>query len=572
MNHTREILTFQFGTYANYVGAHFWNQQEANFVYDDPANEVAVEQYPNNDILYREGRNEQKQTTYTPRLLSVDLAGTLAHLPIVGELYGNYVQRADEAPTDDIVEKLKEGAEQNKLSTSGQLDVLQQPTAPMSEYQRDLLKGTLNTQDKDYKLAESCNSWADYLYARYHPRTFSMLQGITRKSDVQSLATHGAGVEMWHSTAFNEDFCDRIRQYAEECDALQGFQLLFDIDDGFSGMASKCLEHLNDEYTRASYVLPLHYPQNISYAQADMRTAHSIRVVNSVLSYYHLSEQASMFTPLSTLETIWRNSSLKSRNLTGLQFQANNLYQTSAVLAAYLDTVTLGFRLRETSESLMRFCDRVSPSGRKLTAASLALPLGMQQQQDLIDYLNVADSNALLTQLTPGCEPGSSYVLQSLVARGIPDSRLKRPLEQAAKQVQMAAYKCDSVSHMLQLYYQCNYHSSQTHASSTPLPLKTHLPFPYEIFNSSFASNGFKLLDDEHRSVEQRVASAPALAAVQNSSKLGNHLDALHGQTHRIQLAKLQSYSQSGLERDEYETALEQLLEFRDNYADAHYL
>lgn len=27
MQQTREILTFQFGTYANYVGAHFWNQQ-----------------------------------------------------------------------------------------------------------------------------------------------------------------------------------------------------------------------------------------------------------------------------------------------------------------------------------------------------------------------------------------------------------------------------------------------------------------------------------------------------------------------------------------------------------------
>jgi len=30
MEHTREILTFQFGTYANYVGAHFWNQQVNN--------------------------------------------------------------------------------------------------------------------------------------------------------------------------------------------------------------------------------------------------------------------------------------------------------------------------------------------------------------------------------------------------------------------------------------------------------------------------------------------------------------------------------------------------------------
>jgi len=42
------------------------------------------------------------QTTYTPRLLSVDLVGTLGHLPMVGELYGNYVPLLDDEPTDGL--------------------------------------------------------------------------------------------------------------------------------------------------------------------------------------------------------------------------------------------------------------------------------------------------------------------------------------------------------------------------------------------------------------------------------------------------------------------------------------
>ncbi|XP_030568716.1 protein misato [Drosophila novamexicana] len=572
MDHTREILTFQLGTYANYVGAHFWNQQEANFVYDqENGGNVAEEQLPHNDILYREGRNDQKQTTYTPRMLSVDLVGTLGHLPVVGELYGNFLQLADEQNADQI-QKVKELAEQNKLSTHGELDVRKQPAATLSEYQQDLLKGVVNTQDKDYNLAGTCNSWADYLYARYHPRSFNLLHGLVRQPDVQVLGTHAAGVELWQSVSFNEDFCDRIRMYAEECDGLQGFQLLFDIDDGFSGLASKCLEHLNDEYSRASFVLPLHYPRNIAYAQADPRTAHSIRVANNVLSYYHLSEQANMFTPLSTLETIWRNNTLQSRRLPGLHWQPDNLYQSSAVLAAYLDTVTLGYRLRQTPETLLRFCDRVCPSGRKMTAAALALPLGMQQEQDLIDYLDQGASGPLFTQLTPGCEPGNSHIVQSVVARGIPQARLKRPLELAGPQLRMSAYKCDSVSQMLQLYYQCAYHGSLTHAAATPLPLKTQLPFPYEIFETRVAPDGFMLPGEAQREPKSRVASAPALAAIQNSSKLGEHLDALHGQTHRVQVAKLRGYSQSGFERDEYEMALDKLLEFRDNYQDSQYL
>lgn len=35
MDHTREILTLQFGTFANYVGAHYWNQQVSNHITRD---------------------------------------------------------------------------------------------------------------------------------------------------------------------------------------------------------------------------------------------------------------------------------------------------------------------------------------------------------------------------------------------------------------------------------------------------------------------------------------------------------------------------------------------------------
>lgn len=202
-------------------------------------------------------------------MLCVELQGALGHLPAVGELYGNYIQMTneDEVATKDL-QKTKEFAEQNQLSTGGELDVHKQPPASVCEYQQDLMKNAVNLQDKDYNLAESCNSWADYLYARYHPRSFNVLQGIVRQSDVQVLGTHTAGVELWQAPSFCEEFCDRIRLYVEECDGLQGFQVLFDIDDGFSGLATQCLEHLNDEYSRSSFVLPLHYPRNTSYAQA----------------------------------------------------------------------------------------------------------------------------------------------------------------------------------------------------------------------------------------------------------------------------------------------------------------
>lgn len=203
-------------------------------------------------------------------MLCVELQGALGHLPAVGELYGNYIQMTneDEAVSTKDLQKTKEFAEQNLLSTGGELDVHKQPPASVCEYQQDLMKNAVDLQGKDYKLAETCNSWADYLYARYHPRSFNVLQGLVRQSDVQVLGTHNAGVELWQAPSFCEEFCDRIRLYVEECDGLQGFQMLFDIDDGFSGLATQCLEHLNDEYSRSSFVVPLYYPRNTSYAQA----------------------------------------------------------------------------------------------------------------------------------------------------------------------------------------------------------------------------------------------------------------------------------------------------------------
>lgn len=48
----REIITLQFGHYANFIGAHWWNTQEAGFQYTsngDTPSEI------NHDVLYREG-------------------------------------------------------------------------------------------------------------------------------------------------------------------------------------------------------------------------------------------------------------------------------------------------------------------------------------------------------------------------------------------------------------------------------------------------------------------------------------------------------------------------------------
>ncbi|XP_017476118.1 PREDICTED: protein misato isoform X1 [Rhagoletis zephyria] len=561
MSSKREVVSLQFGNYANYIGAHWWNIQESSFNYNPDHGPSEI----NHDVLYREGVNLNKQVTYTPRLLLVDLDGSLKHLPREGELYGNSIKRTphSDANSEDAVKKIKEDLQ--NMSTD--LEVVQQPQAPKHEFQKDLENPVVNIQEKEYNLTDDVETWTDYLYARYHPRTVNVVNEYKHEAEKQTFDTFASGVQLWKTEKFEDEFCDKIRQYVEECDFLQGFQTLFDCFNGFSGLATECLEHLNDEYGKANFAIPVYSPRNTLFKNAGAAMTDSIRVVNSALTFHKLSEQASLFVPLGTCDRVWRQFGA-ARQLPALNYQADNLYQTSAVLAAYLDTISLRYRLRNApgAYSLPAFCGDLNNYGRKLAAAAFALPFAMQHDQYLIDCLDKFEG-PIFTSLTPNCSIGTDYIIQSLCVRGIPRERLKRPLEKAKEQMRMAAYKCDSVSEMFQLYLQCANHASMAHVASISMAMPTRIPFPSEIFAEDVTKLGF-LSATTKRQTDEKVISVPTLAAVQSSSELGETLETLHREAKRVKIAKLHRYKAAGLEQDEYAEALEQLLLFKDNYED----
>lgn len=58
--------------------------QEATFNYNPNS---ADKSEINHDVLFREGENQQGHVTYTPRMLLLDLTGSLSHMSQDGELY-----------------------------------------------------------------------------------------------------------------------------------------------------------------------------------------------------------------------------------------------------------------------------------------------------------------------------------------------------------------------------------------------------------------------------------------------------------------------------------------------------
>ncbi|KAI9582110.1 protein misato isoform X1 [Glossina fuscipes] len=568
MINAREILTLQFGNYSNYIGTHWWNIQESAFSYDCEGGTGEI----CHDVLYRQGINHNKQITYTPRLLLLDLEGSLKHLPQDGELYGTSLKRSGDLADErfvhqECVKKLKE----DLAWKASDVEMIVEPESNKNEFQLDLDKEELNVYEKDYNLAQNVDSWADFLYARYHPRTIHVIKQYNHSNETQIFDTYSSGVQLWQDDHFEEDYCDRIRQYVEECDFLQGFQTICDAFNGFAGLASQCLEHLNDEYRKANLVIPVYSPRNILYENADAFMSDSIRVVNSAFLFHRLAEHASTFIPLSIHGRVWR--ALESvRQLPHLDYIPDNLYQTSAILASYLDTITLKYRLTnaQSINTIAGFCADLNNYGRKLAAAGLAIPFPMNFDDDLIDCLDKFEE-PLFTQFTPNCNIGTNYVVQSVSVRGIPIQRLKRPPQQAKEQIHMPAYRCQSVSEMFQFYLQCVNHSSLAHVTSVKAALSTRVPFPIEMLDRRLTTSGFINIFKK-RNLEEKVQSVTCLAIAQSSNEIGDMLESLYKEAKRLKISKLVRFKAAGLEEDDYEETLEGLLLFKDNYEDNYEL
>lgn len=199
-------------------------------------------------------------------MLLVDLDGSLKHLPREGELYGNALKRSDELDLNgtpengehEAVKRLKE----DLAWESTDVELVAEPETRKNDFQADLETMEVS-HEKNYQLAETVDAWTDFLYARYHPRTVNVVKEYRHDAEKQSFDTHTCGVQLWKAEQFEDEFCDRIRQYIEECDFLQGFQTIFDAFNGFSGLATQCLEYLNDEYGNANLAVPVFMPKSV---------------------------------------------------------------------------------------------------------------------------------------------------------------------------------------------------------------------------------------------------------------------------------------------------------------------
>lgn len=415
-------------------------------------------------------------------MLLVDLKGSLKYIPEAGNLYtGSQLNRQS-----DVLDQVRGTIQWDE----DKVEVIETDVAPVPEFQKDLQQGG-STENKSYNLKETIENWPDFMFTRYHPKSINIVKEYEYHEDFSSLDTFTAGMKLWESPFLEDDFCDNIRSYIEECHHCQGFQTLFDAVDGFSGVAIKCLEYLEDEYSKSVLALPLFPPKMKSFKLADDPMSDSIRIINTAFSYAKLSEHSKLFVPLSTMGRAWRALD-EPRSFPHVNYEPLNLYHSSAILSTFFDSMSLRYRLKDSSSSssLSSFCSDLNVYNRKMAGAKVSIPFPMNEKEDLIDFLD-RFSGELMQSVSPGINVGTDRIIQSVSLRGISKNRIKRPLESAKQQMKMAAYKCSSVSEMMQLYYQCNTHASLSHVTAVESAMRVMAPFPREFFDSRIATNGF---------------------------------------------------------------------------------
>lgn len=568
----REVITLQLGHYSNFVGTHWWNLQDASLSYDldAPLGEIQ------SDVVFREGQTFGGHVTYTPRLIAMDLKGSLRTLRQEGSLYdsgkdtsaatweGNFMMHKESPPLKNSfledLDKLDKGeilAEADFSSTQPQCSA----AGPVSV---DTVNSQLSRLQKGYRLEGSVKVWSDFLRLHLHPRTISVIHQYNHDGEAHRLEAFGQGEALLQGSVL-EDLEDRLHFFVEECDYLQGFQVFCDLADGFSGLGSKVTEMLQDSYSGRGVLTwglaPVNHPNSTPVKDL-------YHLLNCTLATVHLANQSSLFCPLTLRGGLGLRPS-SPVTLPFLNYDPSLWYHSSAVLALALDALTVPYRLRDNSVPMWQLPDSLAVSGRKVVAAYGAVPFPMMHGESLPDALGAFFRSLPWKPLSSCAElrDGRCYG-QWTTLKGFEGQRLISSLPPGTPPPS-SLHSLHSGEDVLGSYLSSFYPNVPLALQLVSTPSKLTAPFP-QMFNPTLGANGFlQSQTPPAGSPVPLVSSAPVLTSLQSSPGVGSWLSDLHRSVSSFDIRRVApSFLSQGPEEADYREALEQLKLLSRRYRD----
>ena len=418
-----EIVTLQFGQYANHVGAHFWNFQDELIGLSTPSEELEnVEEEEeevtrknalanqnrfnaiDHECLFRQGETRRGEIVQMPRCVVYDMRSSLGGVKQLGYL-------CDEA------DAFSSTVSSSALKTwTGEVQVHEQPRVKKSEYLRRLEEEGVeigveidveeeedrekrkeeengcvtvaaddvenNGTDIDQlveaakKLKHDAKHWTDFSKALFHPRTVQVMDGIfeTSSEGVKSFAGFGEGANWAMELDRRENLREDIRKWVEECDYLRGFHVFVEDHSGFGGLCEKVLEEVRDAHGQGVSVLAF-----CCRKQCKEEKGSRAKVKENNNRDGDDNEFLEITQKRNDQRRLMLNDGLSLARISQLtdayiplygsqtNGQEHSAYQTSARIATAIDTITTPWRLKPTpgfesfvgAESMASFTSRM---------------------------------------------------------------------------------------------------------------------------------------------------------------------------------------------------------------------
>lgn len=476
----KELVTFQVGSYANFIGSHFWNFQDEllGLVEDAEADLVFKNQNIDMDVLYRTGENHQGMPTYTPRLISVDFQGSLGSMSSHGTLYNQNsslslgVTTWSGSVSTQSSEPLKKNLFLKRLYDEGQ--EIGANANGIDKVSREPLSEILDT-DVVKSLEDGVQFWTDFSKVHYHPQSLFELNGLWMGA--QEFNNYRIGRDTVSEGLQGDEINERLRFFVEECDHVQGIQFMVDDSGGFSGVAASLLENIEDEYTNVPVLLySVRSPG--SYTNLTNRKQVISRNLHDAVSFSALSSLCKLIVPLGL------PSLSESRASQFLNLQNEKPYHSSAVYASAIHSITLPFRMK-----------RIGPAGESLNEfGAMDLYEGIQMlvgqaRQNSVTILDAAMPGPSITDrrfplgnlqpLTPETahDVEDLQAIESMVVHGVLGTGNHEASVSEVREAVETAYENTSTRPRF------------SHVSVSRCPLPIPLPFP-SIFGNLVGRRG----------------------------------------------------------------------------------
>ncbi|XP_030330097.1 protein misato homolog 1 isoform X2 [Strigops habroptila] len=539
-----EAVTLQLGPYAGSAGAHWWGLQAAALRRPAEAAELR------SSALLRTGQAPGGREIHTPRLVALELKGGAGALRTGGA--GAEAPVTWNGAVAAYLERGPSGASAPRDTGSRTEDASSGSTGSAGAAARGPAPAPSPlAAAQEVPSGSNVQLWSDHLNVQLHPKSLYVTRQYMHDGDCGCLEAFAQGERLLQDPACMEELEDRLHYFVEECDYLQGFQVLCDLHNGFSGVGAKVTELLCDEYSGKGILSWGLTPamSNVGDSQKNV-----YRLMNTALGIVHLSTHSSLFCPLSLSGSL----GLKPQppvTFPYINYDASLNYHSSAILAAALDTLTVPYRLSSSQGSMLHLAETLNFSGRKVVAAWASVPFPALHGSSLPDAFCTHQQD-VPWKLLASCreQKGSSCFAQSVVLRGVCKDRHS---SSPGRQPPSPLHACESTEHILQHYLHTVFPGAFSTSHVLEQPCYTLPPYP-QFFSPLLSRQGF-LLDKPPTHSPAAVESIPVLAALQAAPVLHTLLYGLYKDLQKVNTRRWASFFSAGVEQDDFQEALHKL-------------